>query len=148
MASGRSRSGNLAVRPAEGSGRRRGFVSVVQVLPRLVRIKTLASGAIAFYWDLTGYYRALGCSIPGEPLGTNYVTACGDDGNGGRAAALNALFDEWKRSRSGEPVEGLVRFLGRSIGYSANTSKRRRILRKFRCVRAVTTSGPCCWSRI
>ena len=83
---------------------------MVQVLPRLVRIKTLASGAIAFYWDLTGYYRALGCSIPGEPLGTNYVTACGDDGNGGRAAALNALFDEWKRSRSGEPVEGLVRF--------------------------------------
>ena len=43
-------------------------------LPRFVRIKTLASGVIAFYWDLTGYYRGLGCSIPGEPLGTDYVS--------------------------------------------------------------------------
>ena len=59
---------------------------------------------------MTGYYRGLGCSIAGEPLGTDYVTACGEDGNGGRAAALNALFDEWKRGRCGEPIEGLVRF--------------------------------------
>ena len=79
-------------------------------LPRFVRTKTLASGAVSFYWDLTGYYRGLGCSIPGEPLGTDYVTACGEDGNGGRAAALNALFDEWRRTRSGEPLEGLVTF--------------------------------------
>jgi hypothetical protein len=85
-------------------------VSVTRLLPRFVRIKTLANGAVAFYWDLTGYYRGLGCSISGEPLGTDYVTACGEDGNGGRAAALNALFDEWKRGRSGEPVEGLVRY--------------------------------------
>jgi hypothetical protein len=83
---------------------------VVRPLPRFVRIKTLASGAVGFYWDLTGYYRGLGCSIPGEPLATDYVTACGEDGNGGRAGALNALFDEWRRGRSGEPVEGLVRF--------------------------------------
>jgi hypothetical protein len=75
-----------------------------------VRTKTLASGVIAFYWDLTGHYRALGCSIPGEPLGTDYVAACGPDGNGGRAAALNGLFDEWRRARSGEAIEGLVRF--------------------------------------
>ncbi len=79
-------------------------------LPRFVRVKTLASGAVAFYWDLTGYYRGLGCSIPGEPLGTDYVKACGEDGNGGRAAALNALFDEWRHSRSGETIEGLARF--------------------------------------
>jgi hypothetical protein len=83
---------------------------VVRPLPRFVRIKTLASGAVGFYWDLTGYYRGLGCSIPGEPLATDYVTACGEDGNGGRAGALNALFDEWRRGRSGEQVEGLVRF--------------------------------------
>ena len=83
---------------------------MTRLLPRFVRIKTLANGAVAFYWDLTGYYRGLGCSIPGEPLGTDYVTACGEDGNGGRAAALNALFDEWRRGRSGEPVEGLVRY--------------------------------------
>ena len=79
-------------------------------LPRFVRTKTLANGAVSFYWDLTGYYRGLGCSIPGEPLGTDYVTACGEDGNGGRATALNALFDECRRTRSGEPLEGLVRF--------------------------------------
>ena len=65
---------------------------------------------IAFYWDLTGHYRRLGCSIPGEPLGTDYATACGEDGNGGRAAALNALFDEWRSCRTGNPVEGLVKF--------------------------------------
>ena len=79
-------------------------------LPRFVRTKTLASGTVGFYWDLTGHYRKLGCSIPSEPLGTDYVTACGEDGSGGRAAALNALFDEWRRSRSGEPVEGIVKF--------------------------------------
>jgi hypothetical protein len=79
-------------------------------LPRFVRTKTLASGSVAFYWDLTGYYRRLGCSIPGEPLGTDYVVACGKDGNGGRAAALNALFDEWRSSRAGDPIAGLVKF--------------------------------------
>jgi len=83
---------------------------VSRLLPRFVRTKTLANGSTAFYWDLTGHYRRLGCSIPSEPLGTDYVAACGEDGNGGRAAALNALFDEWKRARSGEPMEGLVRF--------------------------------------
>jgi hypothetical protein len=56
-------------------------------LPRFVRIKTLATGAVAFYWDLTGYYRGLACPIPSDPLGTDYV-------NGGRADVLNALFDE------------------------------------------------------
>jgi hypothetical protein len=81
----------------------------MRVLPRFVRAKTLATGAIAYYWDLTGYYRKLGCPIPSEPLGTNYIKACGDNGNGGRAAALNALFDEWKRVRSGEPIEGVIR---------------------------------------
>ena len=65
-------------------------------LPRFVRTKTLASRAVSFSWDLTGYYRGFGYSIPGEPLGTDYVTACGEDGNGGRATALNALFDEWR----------------------------------------------------
>jgi hypothetical protein len=85
-------------------------VTVSRPLPRFVRAKVLANGTTAFYWDVTGYYRRLGCSIPSEPLGTDYVVACGEHGSGGRAAALNALFDEWKQARSGEPVEGLVRF--------------------------------------
>jgi len=79
-------------------------------LPRFVRTKTLASGLVAFYWDLTGHYRKLGCSIPGEPLGTDYAIACGEDGNGGRSAALNALFDEWRASRAGEPIESIAKF--------------------------------------
>jgi hypothetical protein len=78
--------------------------------PRFVRIKTLASGLIAFYWDLTGHYRRLGCSIPSEPLGTDYAIACGEDGNAGRAAVLNALFDEWRSRRGGDPIAGLVKF--------------------------------------
>ena len=110
MASGRSRPSDPATRSASGPGRRRGFVTVSRPLPRFVRIKALASGLVAFYWDLTGYYRRLGCSIPSEPLGTDYVVACGEAGNGGRAAALNALFDEWRRARSGEPVQGLASF--------------------------------------
>lgn len=81
-----------------------------QPLPRFVRTKNLASGKVAFYWDLTGYYRRLGCSILGEALGTNYVAACGDDGNGGRAAILNALFDEWRDARTGGIVHGLAKF--------------------------------------
>jgi hypothetical protein len=32
------------------------------------------------------------------------------DGKGGRAAALNALFDEWRAKRNGEPLAGLVKF--------------------------------------
>jgi hypothetical protein len=41
-----------------------------------------------------------------EPLGTDYAVACGEDG--GRAAALNALFDEWRAKRDGEPIEGIA----------------------------------------
>jgi hypothetical protein len=40
-----------------------------------------------------------------SPLGTNYEGACGEDGKGGRAATLNALFDEWNDQRKGEPIE-------------------------------------------
>jgi len=74
-------------------------------LPRFVRTKLLAGGATAFYWDLTGHYRQLGCTIPSEPLGTDYIAACGLDGNGGRAGTLNALFDEWRARQTGEPIE-------------------------------------------
>jgi hypothetical protein len=39
-------------------------------------------------------------------LGRGYVVACGEDGNGGRSAALNAHFDEWQDLRRGLPVTG------------------------------------------
>jgi hypothetical protein len=77
-------------------------------LPRFVIAKPLASGRVAFYFPER--YRAQGCNIPREPLGTDYGTACGPDGNGGRAAALNALFDEWRQKRDGEPVPGIAKF--------------------------------------
>jgi hypothetical protein len=70
----------------------------------------LASGATGFYWHITKYYRNRGCSIPDEPLGTSYVVACGEDGKGGRAAALNGLFDEWRDKRDGKPIEGIAKF--------------------------------------
>jgi hypothetical protein len=74
-------------------------------LPRFVQVKTLSGGQRAFYWIVTGHYRKLGCTIPNETLGCDYEEACGKDGNGGRAAALNALFDEWRESRDGEPIQ-------------------------------------------
>jgi hypothetical protein len=81
-------------------------------LPRFVIPKTLASGAMAFYFNLPTLYRRLGCTIPNEPLGSDYATACGENGDGGRAAALNGLFDEWNTKRKGGLVEPgrLVKF--------------------------------------
>jgi hypothetical protein len=85
---------------------------MIRPLPRFVIAKPLASGAMAFYFSVPTLYRRLGCGIPNEPLGTDYAIACGDDGGGGRAAALNALFDEWNTKRKGGTVEEapLVRY--------------------------------------
>jgi hypothetical protein len=84
-------------------------VTLTLRLPRYVIAKPLASGKVAFYFNVPTRYRMLGCSIPNEPLGTDYSTACGSDGKGGRAAALNGLFDEWLRAKSGEPLPNVVR---------------------------------------
>jgi hypothetical protein len=83
-----------------------------KILPRFVISKTLSSGMTAFYFNITKYYRKLGCAIPNEPLGTDYIIACGESGDGGRAAGLNGLFDEWDATRRGEPIDTgrLVRF--------------------------------------
>ena len=79
-------------------------------LPRYVIAKPLASGATAFYFTVPTRYRKMGCTIPNEPLGSDYAVACGVDGKGGRAAALNGLFDEWIKIESGEPVESVTRY--------------------------------------
>ena len=73
--------------------------------PRFVEVRRLADGSLAFYFCVPKYYRKLGCEIANEPLGTNYEAACGQDGKSGRAATLNALFDEWNDRRKGEPIE-------------------------------------------
>lgn len=75
-------------------------------LPRFVITKPLANGRTGFYFNVSGRYRAASCPIAGEALGSDYAVACGSDGNGGRAAALNALFDEWQDMRRGLPVSG------------------------------------------
>jgi hypothetical protein len=79
-------------------------------LPRYVIAKPLAGGKVAFYFNIPKVYRTLGCSIPNEPLGTDYSVACGPGGKAGRAAALNALFDEWRKVGAGESIKGLARF--------------------------------------
>jgi hypothetical protein len=80
------------------------------VLPRFVIAKPLASGATGFYFNIPTRYRGMGCAIRSEPLGADYAVACGVDGKGGRAAALNGLFNEWWNARNCEPVESVVRF--------------------------------------
>src|SRR5208283_2167431 len=96
MASRRPRPGDSAVRPGGGAGRGRGFVTVTLLLPRFVVAKPLADGRPAFYFQVPGKYRKLGCTVDNQPLGRDYTVACGENGNGGRAAALNAHFDEWQ----------------------------------------------------
>ena len=73
-------------------------------LPRFVISKVLASGETAFYFNVPTLYRKQGCIIPNEPLGTDYGIACGENGLGGSAAALNALFEEWNAKRRGGQV--------------------------------------------
>jgi hypothetical protein len=74
-------------------------VTVIRPLPRYVIAKQLSSGATGFYFNVPTVYRDLGCTIPNESLGTDYLVACGLDGSGGRAAGLNAQFDEWNTVR-------------------------------------------------
>ena len=73
-------------------------------LPRFVIAKRLTSGATGFYFNIPTLYRKLGCALSNEPLGTDYIIACGENGEGGRAAALNALFEEWNAKRKGGQV--------------------------------------------
>lgn len=106
-------------------------------LPRFVVAKTLADGRTAFYFYVPGKYRKLGCTVANQPLGRNYAVACGEDGNGGRAAALNAQIDEWQGIRRGlpitserAPIYGSVRWLfqeyRRSKAYTEKVSPRSR----------------------
>jgi hypothetical protein len=79
-------------------------------LPRYVITKSLANGTTGFYFNIPTRYRKAGCTIPNEPLGNDYAAACGVDGSGGRAAALNGLFDEWLKIKNGEQVESIARY--------------------------------------
>src|SRR5262245_37867778 len=76
MAAGRSRPRNPAPR-AGGPRRGRGLVMFHKPLPRFVIAKRLASGLTGFYFHLPATYRKLGCTLPNEALGTEYVSGCG-----------------------------------------------------------------------
>lgn len=108
---------------------------LVKPLPRYVVTRPLADGQIGFYFTVPKKYRKLGCAVPNEPLGTDYVIACGEDGKGGRAAAANGLFDEWMALRRGEELETVVRYgtvdwlfreYRKSDAYTKKVSKRSR----------------------
>jgi hypothetical protein len=69
-------------------------------LPRHVIPKKLASGAIAYYYNVPTKYRELRCPLSNEPLGTDFGQMKV------RAEVLNGQFDEWDRTRKGVPVTG------------------------------------------
>src|SRR5450759_2586650 len=105
MAARRSGPGYPTARAGVRGRRGAGFVTMTLPLPRFVVAKTLADGRTAFYFYVPGKYRKLGCTVANQPLGRDYTVACGTDGNGGRAAAINAQFDEWQDLRRGLPPE-------------------------------------------
>src|SRR5882762_5346719 len=98
LAQGRSRRGNTTTRDDSNHRHRRGYVTVK--LPRHMIYKKLASGHVAYYYNVPSRYRAMKCPVSNEPLGMDYAVASK------RAATLNGLFDEWEASRKGVPVTG------------------------------------------
>jgi len=106
-------------------------------LPRFVSTRPLAGGRVGLYWTVPTYHRKLGCTLPNEPLGTDYEAACGRDGKGGKALILNELFDAWKARRDGGgdtrvgparfgTVDWLFREYKRSKAYLERVSPRSR----------------------
>jgi hypothetical protein len=81
---------------------------VERLKPRFVVVKQLPSGTTAFYFNVPKYHLEKGCPNLNQALGTSYEEACGDDGKGGRAAPLNARFEEWQSIAAGMPMESLV----------------------------------------
>ena len=81
---------------ARARKQRSGFVRLE--LPRHVIPKKLASGRTAFFYNTPTKYRALGCPLASEPLGTDYAEMQK------RAETLNGLFDEWCEQRKGTPI--------------------------------------------
>jgi hypothetical protein len=80
-------------------------VTVLRELPRYVIAKPLKNGAVGYYFSLPTIYRKADCPLENEPLGTDYVIACGKDGKGGRAEARNAALDEWLARAKGLTIE-------------------------------------------
>ncbi len=69
-------------------------------LPRYVIAKRLKTGATSFYFNVPSNYRAIGCAVRNEPLGSDFSKMLQ------RAASLNGLVDEWLTARKGTLVIG------------------------------------------
>lgn len=103
---------------------------IAEKLPKNVIWRRNAAGRIAFYWNLPGYYRKLGCTIANEPLGSERGAAFE------AAARLNARLEEWNLLRKGETLPekrapvGTVAWLFRvyrtSLAYQTKVSARSR----------------------
>jgi hypothetical protein len=112
--------------------------------PRFVEVRRLGDGSVAFYFRIPTYYRKRGCEIANQPLGTGYETACGGDGRGGRAAALNAIFDEWNDQRRGELFEQAKIARYGSIDWPFRQYKTEKpTLKRFHRAHALTMKGSC-----
>jgi len=114
-------------------------------LPRFVVAKTLADGRVAFYFYVPGKYRKVGCTVANQPLGRDYAVACGEDGNGGRAAALNAQFDEWqgKFDAGYQSQASARRYTARFAGCFRNTDEVKRISKRFLFAHDLIMSARC-----
>lgn len=80
-------------------------------LPRYVRKRPLASGAIGHFWELPSWARPPAekfgrqCPVRSEPLGSDlpHVFVKGD--------ALNSALDDWRTGAEGKPAKGSVKEL-------------------------------------
>jgi hypothetical protein len=112
-------------------------------LPRFVIVKTLANGAMGFYFNVPTLYRKLGCTIANEPFGTDYIAACGEDGNSGRAGSLNALFDDWNTKRKGGQATGRLAAYGTVDWLFREYKQSKAYLEKVHRVRGPITIARC-----
>ena len=60
-------------------------------LPRFVIAKMLASGAMAFYFNVPSLYRKLGCTISNEPIGTDYTVSVRRERRGWQSRRVECL---------------------------------------------------------
>ena len=113
-------------------------------LPRFVIPKTLSSGATAFYFNVPALYRKLGCAMSNEPLGTSYAVACGENGEGGRAArSMPCSMNGTPSARAAKsPLAGSP-LTAPSIGCSGNTSRARPTSKRSPLDHVPTMNGRC-----
>jgi hypothetical protein len=75
---------------------------------RHVRLKRLAAGAVAHYWEVPTKYRAKGCPLVGERLGGSEAEIIA------RAGMLNASLDAWRAGTdTGALIPGTIKWLRR-----------------------------------